>query len=637
MFNNNHRKNKMMKNKILAVFAVATLFFTGCRDEFAEINTNPNDIDKANIPYLFSQGLWEFNPNDYDLWFYNARYMSHLAQAYIPTAGYYPDYVHIIAEMGGQGSKAINVLKYAREIDYLTSLMGEEGEQYAQLRAILTPLIVYLGILDSDMYGSRPFSEAATARYGGTLTPKYDTVEEQYNLFLTMLDETLNVFANPPGAQTLPSNQDFIYKCDISKWAKLTNSLKLKIAVRLLHQDKARALQIAKDVAANPVGVISPSEDLLYNKGTQEFGTGAALDRVTAITQPLTEFLVSHLDPRIRFVATKNGYNSKIVQGLFNQEVTGKFEECHLPGFILSKVDYTVDDTGKKIFQKWKAPGEPWVRYYGIPTDLDANTNTAVYGDYFQSTRWRIYDDSGSNYKAYAPYSRWPEEMVRGLVDYSIPTLPGDADVSDTEDCLWYFFHFTSAEVNLYFAELKLLGADLPATAQQYYNDGVKQSVEVYDRLANLNHIPYYHTTYGYDPNEATIDLKAGEIDAMMLNPDYQLTGSVADQLEKVYIQQYIHFLLSADDQYVSIRRSGVPKVNSKLLPWNPIELNTMIPRRMEIPPLNISSLMYEIEKQAYEDQGFTPGAGISEPSFLNRERVWQDKGAPNFGEGPNF
>jgi len=36
----------------------------------------------------------------------------------------------------------------------------------------------------------------------------------------------------------------------------------------------------------------------------------------------------------------------------------------------------------------------------------------------------------------------------------------------------------------------------------------------------------------------------------------------------------------------------------------------------------------------AYKAQGFTTGTGIS-TSLLNTERVWQDKGAPNFGDGP--
>jgi len=127
-------------------------------------------------------------------------------------------------------------------------------------------LTVYLGIFDSDMYGDRPFTEAAMARYGGTLTPRYDKIKDLYDLWLTMLDDAANTLANSTD-QTFPPNQDVVYKGDVAKWAKLANSLKLKIAARLISQDRAKALTIASQVASSPVGVLDGSQDdFLFNK-----------------------------------------------------------------------------------------------------------------------------------------------------------------------------------------------------------------------------------------------------------------------------------------------------------------------------------------------------------------------------------
>ena len=44
---------------------------------------------------------------------------------------------------------------------------------------------------------------------------------------------------------------------------------------------------------------------------------------------------------------------------------------------------------------------------------------------------------------------------------------------------------------------------------------------------------------------------------------------------------------------------------------------------------------MYQIKVDAFKAQGYT--TGTQDPKILNFERVWYDKGAPNFGEGPNF
>ena len=153
--------------------------------------------------------------------------------------------------------------------------------------------------------------------------------------------------------------------------------------------------------------------------------------------------------------------------------------------------------------------------------------------------------------------------------------------------------------------------------------------------MAGLNKIPYYGTTYNYDSNEKSIDLKTGEIETMMSHTDYQLTGDKATDLEKVYIQQILHFSLLPIEQYTTARRSGVPVINSKILPRvNYSEVPTSsIPRRMALSAPSPTDLMYNILIESYKEQGFTVGSG----TILNSERLWQDKAAPQWGEGPKF
>ena len=187
-------------------------------------------------------------------------------------------------------------------------------------------------------------------------------------------------------------------------------------------------------------------------------------------------------------------------------------------------------------------------------------------------------------------------------------------------------------------AELKLLGANLPQSAAEYFKQGIELSVLEYDKLAELNKIPYYSDVY--DKKEATLALMDNEINNLLESADYQLSGSTKEQLEKVYIQQYIHFLLFPQDQYVQVRRSGVPMRGSKILAWQDFSTtagdpNFAIPRRWTINSPLQSDLMYQIKVDAFKAQGYT--TGTQDPKILNFERVWYDKGAPNFGEGPNF
>ena len=82
-------------------------------------------------------------------------------------------------------------------MDYQLSLMSEEeAAKYAQIRAMMQSLVVYMGIQDTDFYGSAPYSEAYRARYGGTLTPKYDTQKELFTQFYNELKEATDVLVN---------------------------------------------------------------------------------------------------------------------------------------------------------------------------------------------------------------------------------------------------------------------------------------------------------------------------------------------------------------------------------------------------------------------------------------------------------
>ena len=111
----------------------------------------------------------------------------------------------------------------------------------------------------------------------------------------------------------------------------------------------------------------------------------------------------------------------------------------------------------------------------------------------------------------------------------------------------------------------------------------------------------------------------------MLASPDYNLTGSTSDQLEKVYLQQLIHFIMYPYDQFVTARRSGLPKFNSQLISRE---------NYSAIPVTNFQ--LYQIQRDAYAAQGYTiTGAGDANTSILNTERTWQDQGAPQWGEGP--
>lgn len=615
------------------LLAGSSFLMTGCQDDFTKLNQDPSTVTKGDISFLFAQGVLDFEPSDYTYWFYNADQMYQWMQLLVGTGG-----VTSTVFDGGTnpGFKSIDVLKYANEIKYVRSQMTpEESASFAAYEAAMDVLCAYMGVFDTDFIGNIPHTEAAQALHGGTLTPKYDSVESLYDLWLSNLDAAILVFTTAEN-QGFSATQDAIYQGQKDKWAKLANSLKLKIAARLIFQNRAKAIQIAEQVASASCGVMDgTADDFLFNKATYNSSnsdktyhwSNGVLQSVGG-SKTLIDFMVNNRDPRVRFVFQKNQWNSKVVQLFFN---AGKQEQ--IPHYIMETMDYTVGPDGKYVFNEWKAPGEPWVRYQGLPLEFNAGQQAGKYGDWFNYRVNCRYDD---NY-TYDPFSRFQQEQIYGRIDFTYPVASGDPVIRDTEDVPWYGMYMTTAEVNLYFAEFKLLGANLPGSAQDYFNKAIRASVEEYNRLASLNKIPYYGTTYNYDPHEKTIDLVAGEIEEMMSHEDYQLTGNSATDLEKVYIQQILHFLMSPVDAYSTSRRSGVPVIGSSIFPRMDYSTNgfpvTKIPRRMALGAPSPTDLMYNVLIQAYKEQGYSIGSG----DILNTERIWQDKGAPQWGEGPGL
>ena len=626
-----------MKHKyITAAFLLAGLsLFSSCREEFADLNSNPSTVSKPNVRFLFTQCAANVQPADYYEWFACFKTMAAWAQVSVTNGGN----TNKVQQANGEGAgyRVNDVLLYANEIKYQISILPEsEKAKLEYIQYLCNPLCVFLSMGDSDMYGSRQYSEAMMIRYGGTATPKYDTQEELFNLWLDQLDETLNYLASHEITDVLGA-QDFIFNGKLDRWAKFTNSLKLKIAARLINVNKDRAIEIVNNAAKNPAGFLENMEDdFIMNKGKDNNNFNNTLPNMNIASKAFVEYMKANRDPRLFTIFTKNQYNANVIQAFFDQN-----REKYIPSYIMDNVEYTVNpETQKKTFKAWKGLGEPWVRYYGVPCQYDINKDEA-YWEYFdpKSEAFYLESKSGSK-KTYAPISETNTFAIKGGFQYEFPDAP-DVPPVKTESYGWYGLYFSAGEVNLLLAEFKLLGATLPQTAQTYMTNGAKLSMKAYNKVAGLNHLPYYDSSYTGDKFDKSIKVAENDIDAAVDAYDaYKLNGTQVENLEKIYIQQMIHYMMLPMDMFSTCRRSGVPMKNSRILPREEFSPamgdNYVIPRRFPVSEPLQSDIMRNITIKAYQDQGFTySGETATLPTTLAKERVWYDKNGPEYGAGP--
>ena len=636
----------MKANRILiAISLLVAAFATSCRKEFAKLNQDPAAVTTPEPSYLATTAMMVFEANDYTYWFYNAPLYSRWSQ--MATSGAYNESSFGMGAVNWQNNY-ISMLVYRNEIDKY--IADNDLPQYKAYAAMCGVLAVYGAIYASDINGDIQYTEAALYTQGGKLTPDYDRVENLYDILAEDLDKYIAIFQDD--TQVVVGSQDIIYGGDMKKWAKLANSLKLKIAVRLYNNNASKAGQLAQAVVSSSAGYLDSMEDsFIYHKadariqdmirhamgdldaGDAAYQTGNNIDTMTGASANVINFMKAGMDPRVRFFYTKNAYNSEIIKEFIKED---KYDD--LPTFVKESIELDADGN----FVAWKDGQELWARYQGTPV---TSYNSSVYNQFKEeifepvSTRYQL--KIGDANKSYGSgRSSLSQEMVRGRVDFTLPTIPGGAVIQDTEDVPWWGMYMGAGETNLYLAELAQLGA-ISGNAQAYYEKGVELSVKEWDFVAGKNKIPYYGASWvadhKYAAEEVSIELKDGEIETMLKTDAVKWDGSI----EKIYLQLLMNFTMMPNDQFVTARRSGYPKIGSSLLPFvkfDGIALEA-IPRRFEFTSPQPTDIMYEIRTANLEAQGFTTGAnqsgmGFATTTVLNTERLWQDKNAPQWGSG---
>ncbi|MCT4591161.1 MAG: SusD/RagB family nutrient-binding outer membrane lipoprotein [Carboxylicivirga sp.] len=615
--------------KIFLIFAILSVFLNyGCdKDTLADINTDPSVISEPDLRFSMATAIENVYSNEYLWWFYN-NYQYIYPWSQVTVAGGSNGFT--FNEMGVSGGNQYlygDLMRQTRDIQFrIDGLPKDEQANYSAFKHVTYPLQILPAIWNTDLTGSLAYTEAALAPFTtpSLVTPVYDSQETLFNTWLEELDNAIDALHGTPGTSFDVGDQDLIYGGDYEKWAKLCNTLKLRIAARLVNKDLPRAIKIAEEVAKSEAKYMDDlTDDFIYRRDDKWYGSGNGLSGGYG-TKNLLDFMVSNRDPRARFFFIKNNFNAEVVQGFIDSKVD-------LPPYVEK---YVVKDTDGN-FKEWAAPGEPWVRYFGVPAspDLAQDPDYKIYFE--QSNLYKItMNKVEKDYRATSTINYKTNQTTK---KYTYPTIPSGRviEMKGSEAPL-HVILATSAEVNLYFAEFALLGADLPKTAQEYLNKGVELSVRRANAVAKTNEFYYYEDDPVYEDaivaESAGTKLRAGEIESLLEQDICKLTS---DALEKVYLQQYINFINTPGGVWTTVRRSGYPKKGSAYLAWEETlsgGKEMVMPRRFVIGQPTEDNLNYANQKAAIDEQGFTPST--NDAATLNSERLWWDKESPNYGNG---
>lgn len=199
------------------------------------------------------------------------------------------------------------------------------SNQYDLKNATTDPVPLALGDITrvaslhrvTDTYGPIPYSKMGE---NGELQSPYDSQKDVYTHMFAELDAAIAVLtANR--TVTISANADKVYGGNILKWIQYANSLKLRLAMRVVYADPAMAQKHAEESVNHEVGVITDNSGNAaltsfgkdgnpFYKVMYEYGGGDS--RVGA---DITSYMNGYSDPRCSAYFTASTFATPTVNG----------------------------------------------------------------------------------------------------------------------------------------------------------------------------------------------------------------------------------------------------------------------------------------------------------------------------------
>jgi hypothetical protein len=300
----------MNKRKYILSFSIACLAMGACRKSaFVETNLNPTTlytVDPADQFLAAAAGCQDDFEYYYDVYRAENLWMQYA----VGPAGNTPGF----ARIGGNFNERYGKIYYGRtgtylsDMSYLVSQMkpGDQAKRVYQLN-IAAIFKAYYAFYVSDINGDIPYTQAFQARYGGTLTPKYDRQPALFDTLDAQIKAAVKVLETPQAATQIALNaKDPFFPKGISdanaeaaQWAKIGNAARLKMAMRLMKRDAAKMKAIVTEVLADAAQMASTDDSwVLYAGPAYANGTGNWNPVGFNASKPVIDFMNQTGDPR---------------------------------------------------------------------------------------------------------------------------------------------------------------------------------------------------------------------------------------------------------------------------------------------------------------------------------------------------
>ncbi|MGM9753123.1 MAG: RagB/SusD family nutrient uptake outer membrane protein [Candidatus Cryptobacteroides sp.] len=266
----------MKKRTIISSLAIATLclsLFNACTKNFEEWNTNQHEATKEQMSQdnLFTGALFRQMQRNVIIFADGNLLDSDYQITYNLNADMFSGYLAPTNAFSTNGnhSGTYNLQKnwlrpmFNYKYNGTMSAYGtlkEKATELGQLEVIAVADIVKVLSMQqvTDYYGPVPYSKV-----GESINAIYDSQEDIYKTMFAELDNAIDLLTEYfyAGNSNILTEFDYVYGGDVLSWIKLANTLRLRLAIRVVYADAALAQLEAEKSIAHPAGVMTAATD----------------------------------------------------------------------------------------------------------------------------------------------------------------------------------------------------------------------------------------------------------------------------------------------------------------------------------------------------------------------------------------
>jgi hypothetical protein len=406
----------MKKNLNTLMIAFTLIFITSCTDDFVNINTNPNGITEESLTQMNNNIANEFQPmflnvvNVTPPWNYQLQQnlLGDVYSGYMtpptPFAGNVNNMTYSLVDgwNGFPWSDAYgNVMPQVRNVFNTVTAAGDEnGTKFIYLSNIIKVMAMHRV---SDIYGPIRYTKYNDFETTG----EYDSQEVAYQAFFDDLGEAIDGLEKFEGEGQFTPFDFSNLAGDIASWRQFANSLRLRLAMRVVKVNPTLAKAQGELSLSSNAGLLE-SSDMFINTG---------------FSHPITTISDSWGDIRMgaEMESILSGYNDGRIDAYFrpatDATLNGNYKGIRMGIDIEAKGQYVEHSSIGAVIQ------DPTLTWMTAAEVLFLKSEAALRG-------WSGAGDAQTNYEAGVAAS-FTQHGVSGVADYLADTTSVPADFVD--------------------------------------------------------------------------------------------------------------------------------------------------------------------------------------------------------------